>query len=203
MQTWLVHMRRPRRLIRDLNPAGAFTFQLLLAGNVLSALIHPIFMAVLCYMLLAEPSLRAVGAMGAATLLCGYASTIVLDAIGLKSPWALAPRLGAHSDAAVLVFALACRVARADSALARSAALGKDRARPSPNVAHAGNALTRDRRPAGKPRRAPAPWLPCDAALAPTGDHCRSSRAARIVADCAYRPARPTNGESTTWLGLK
>jgi cellulose synthase/poly-beta-1,6-N-acetylglucosamine synthase-like glycosyltransferase len=84
MQTWLVHMRRPRRLIRDLNPAGAFTFQLLLAGNVLSALIHPIFMAVLCYMLLAEPSLRAVGAMGAATLLCGYASTIVLDAIGLS-----------------------------------------------------------------------------------------------------------------------
>ena len=93
MQTWLVHMRRPRRLIRDLNPAGAFTFQLLLAGNVLSALIHPIFMAVLCYMLLAEPSLRAVGAMGAATLLCGYASTIVLDAIGLSAvgscatPW--------------------------------------------------------------------------------------------------------------------
>jgi glycosyltransferase XagB len=90
MQTWLVHMRRPRRLLRDLNPAGAFTFQLLLAGNVLSALVHPFFMAGLCYVLLAEPPLRAVGAMGevapvyAATLLCGYASTMVLDAIGLR-----------------------------------------------------------------------------------------------------------------------
>jgi glycosyltransferase XagB len=90
MQTWLVHMRRPRRLMRELAPAGAFSFQLLLAGNVLAALVHPIFMAVLCYVLLAEPPLRAVGAMGdaapvyAATLLAGYASTIVLDAIGLR-----------------------------------------------------------------------------------------------------------------------
>jgi glycosyltransferase XagB len=90
MQTWLVHMRRPRQLLRDLSPAGAFTFQLLLAGNVLAALVHPIFMVGLCYILLAEPPLRAVGAMGdaapvyAATLLCGYVSTIVLDAIGLR-----------------------------------------------------------------------------------------------------------------------
>jgi cellulose synthase/poly-beta-1,6-N-acetylglucosamine synthase-like glycosyltransferase len=90
MQTWLVHMRRPRRLLRELTPAGAFTFQLLLAGNVLAALVHPVFMAALCYALLAQPPLRAVDAMGnaapmfAATLLCGYASTIVLDAIGLR-----------------------------------------------------------------------------------------------------------------------
>jgi glycosyltransferase XagB len=83
-------MRRPRRLMRELAPAGAFTFQLLLAGNVLAALVHPIFMAVLCTMLLAEPPLQAVGAMGdavpvyATTLLLGYASTIVLDATGLR-----------------------------------------------------------------------------------------------------------------------
>jgi glycosyltransferase XagB len=90
MQTWLVHMRRPRRLLRELAPTGAFTFQLLLAGNVLSALVHPVFMAVLGYILLAQPPLLAVGAMGdaapvfIATLLFGYASTIVLDAIGLR-----------------------------------------------------------------------------------------------------------------------
>ena len=90
MQTWLVHMRRPRRLLRELGSAGAFTFQLLLAGNVLAALVHPIFMAGLCYVLLGQPPLRAVGAMGdaapvyAATLLFGYASTIALDAIGLR-----------------------------------------------------------------------------------------------------------------------
>ncbi len=44
MQTWLVHMRRPRRLVRELTPAGAIAFQLFLACNVLAALIHPVFM---------------------------------------------------------------------------------------------------------------------------------------------------------------
>jgi glycosyltransferase XagB len=90
MQTWLVHMRRPRRLVRELTPAGAITFQLFLAGNVLAALIHPFFMFGLCYSLLAVRPLEAIGAMGsaapvfAAAFLCGYASTIALDVIGLK-----------------------------------------------------------------------------------------------------------------------
>jgi glycosyltransferase XagB len=90
MQTWRVHMRRPLRLVRELRPAGAIAFQLFLACNVLAALIHPIFMAGLCYSLLAQPTLQAVGAMGheapvfATTLLAGYASTIALDLIGLR-----------------------------------------------------------------------------------------------------------------------
>ncbi len=95
MQTWLVHMRRPRRLWRDLNPTGTFAFQLLLAGNVLSALVHPIFMAALAYLLLIKPPLQAVGYLGAATLLAGYASTILVEARGLgrrgllRHGWAL------------------------------------------------------------------------------------------------------------------
>ena len=44
MQTWLVHMRRPNRLLRDLGAGGAIAFQILLAANVLAALIHPLFM---------------------------------------------------------------------------------------------------------------------------------------------------------------
>jgi cellulose synthase/poly-beta-1,6-N-acetylglucosamine synthase-like glycosyltransferase len=90
MQTWLVHMRRPRQLLQELGLAGALTFQLLLAGNVLSALVHPLFMAVLAYDLFARNSLRAFGTMSnaapvfAATLLFGYASTMVLDMIGLR-----------------------------------------------------------------------------------------------------------------------
>jgi cellulose synthase/poly-beta-1,6-N-acetylglucosamine synthase-like glycosyltransferase len=90
MQTWLVHMRRPGQLLRELGPAGALTFQLLLAGNVLSALVHPLFMALLAYYLLSLPPLRAFGDVPAAvlvyvaTLLFGYASNIVLDAIGLR-----------------------------------------------------------------------------------------------------------------------
>jgi cellulose synthase/poly-beta-1,6-N-acetylglucosamine synthase-like glycosyltransferase len=102
MQTWLVHMRRPLRLMRELTPAGAIAFQLFLACNVLAALVHPVFMAGLCYALLAQSPLQAVGAMGhaapvfVATLLCGYASTIALDLVGL---W----RRGLRAHAWVLV----------------------------------------------------------------------------------------------------
>ena len=89
MQTWLVHMRRPARSVRELNPAGAIAFQLFLACNVLAALIHPVFMAGLCWSLFAASPLQLVGAMDAApvfvaTLLCGYASTIALDVVGLR-----------------------------------------------------------------------------------------------------------------------
>jgi len=89
MQTWLVHMRRPVRLIRELNPAGAVAFQLFLACNVLAALIHPVFMFGLGWSLLASPPLQFVGATTAApvfvaTLCCGYASTIALDVVGLR-----------------------------------------------------------------------------------------------------------------------
>jgi cellulose synthase/poly-beta-1,6-N-acetylglucosamine synthase-like glycosyltransferase len=89
MQTWLVHMRSPGRLVRELTPIGAIAFQLFLACNVLAALIHPVFMVGLCYSLLAEPPLQAVGALEAVpvfitTFLAGYISTIALDLIGLR-----------------------------------------------------------------------------------------------------------------------
>jgi cellulose synthase/poly-beta-1,6-N-acetylglucosamine synthase-like glycosyltransferase len=45
MQTWLVHMGQPRQLWRELGPAGFFAFQLVVGGNVLSALVHPLFLA--------------------------------------------------------------------------------------------------------------------------------------------------------------
>jgi cellulose synthase/poly-beta-1,6-N-acetylglucosamine synthase-like glycosyltransferase len=102
MQTWLVHMRRPGRLIRELAPAGAIAFQLFFACNVLAALIHPVFMLGLCYSLLAAPPLQAIGAMHAApvfvaTLIGGYASTIAIDVIGLRRR-----RLLAHAWVLVL-----------------------------------------------------------------------------------------------------
>jgi glycosyltransferase XagB len=90
MQTWCVHMRRPLRLIRELSPIGAVAFQLFLACNVLAALIHPFFMAALCYYLIAQPPLQAIGAMGQeaavffTTLLIGYISTVALDLVGLQ-----------------------------------------------------------------------------------------------------------------------
>jgi glycosyltransferase XagB len=90
MQTWLVHMRHPRRLVRDLTPAGAIALQLFLTCNVFAALIHPFFIGALGYCLLSQPPLQAVAAMGpdaavfVATFLGGYASTIALDLIGLQ-----------------------------------------------------------------------------------------------------------------------
>jgi len=101
MQTWLVHMRRPGRLMRDLRPAGAIAVQLFLACNVLAALVHPLFALAVVYALAAGEPLATVTGLHswpifAATFLCGYASTIPLDLIGLKRrrllrhAWALA-----------------------------------------------------------------------------------------------------------------
>lgn len=43
IQTWLVHMRAPLRLWRELGPANWFHFQLLVGGIVFSFLINPLF----------------------------------------------------------------------------------------------------------------------------------------------------------------
>jgi glycosyltransferase XagB len=90
MQTWLVHMRHPRRLFRELGVAGAVAFQIFLAANVLAALIHPLFMAGFGYTLFALPQPWAKSLLDHAApifltgLLSGYASTILLDIIGLQ-----------------------------------------------------------------------------------------------------------------------
>ena len=45
MQTWLVHMRRPGLLLRELGPGSFLVGQILFAGMVISALAHPLFLA--------------------------------------------------------------------------------------------------------------------------------------------------------------
>ena len=49
LQTWLVHMRFPRALWRELGPRGFLAFQVMVGGTVLSALVHPWFYALLGY----------------------------------------------------------------------------------------------------------------------------------------------------------
>jgi hypothetical protein len=77
-------------------------FQLLFAGNVLSALVHPIFMAGLGYAFATAPTadaiLNGLAPLFIAALLCGYASTILPNAVGLK-------RRGLLANAWVLVSA--------------------------------------------------------------------------------------------------
>ena len=43
IQTWLVHMRNPLRLFRELGLHGFFSFQVMMAGSVFSYLANPIF----------------------------------------------------------------------------------------------------------------------------------------------------------------
>ncbi|NJL08250.1 MAG: glycosyltransferase, partial [Methylacidiphilales bacterium] len=89
MQTWLVHMRQPRRLQGDLGFAGFLAFQLMIGGSVLSALVHPVF--VLALALQAATGLVAAGdGLGAvltgltiATLVFGYAVSAALVLAGL------------------------------------------------------------------------------------------------------------------------
>jgi hypothetical protein len=45
MKSWTVHMRHPLRLLVELGPAGFLSFQLVVGGSVLAALIHPFFLA--------------------------------------------------------------------------------------------------------------------------------------------------------------
>ena len=62
MQTWLVHMRQPAKLWRELGPAGFLGFQVMVGGTVLTALVHPWFYALAAFDLannafLARPAL--------------------------------------------------------------------------------------------------------------------------------------------------
>lgn len=100
MQTYMVHMRQPCVLCRELGPFGFVTFQLMIGGNVLSALVHPVFLAVLAASLLTDDggdgSLTALGALSAATALGGYLSSAAIGWWGLSrrglraSAWVLA-----------------------------------------------------------------------------------------------------------------
>jgi cellulose synthase/poly-beta-1,6-N-acetylglucosamine synthase-like glycosyltransferase len=90
MQTWIVHMRAPFRLMRELGPLGFITLQLVVGGTVLAALVHPVFLAALALDLAtAEPRFgenRAeiiLSSLYWSTLIGGYATSAVLGLVGL------------------------------------------------------------------------------------------------------------------------
>ena len=69
MQTWLVHMRRPVLLFRELGPLGFLGFNLIGAGMLVSAVIHPVYLA--SFILLAADPLALwteAGAIGSAVI---------------------------------------------------------------------------------------------------------------------------------------
>jgi len=103
MQTWSVHMREPRRLWRESGPRGFLTLNIIVGGNVLTALAYPILVvAVAAFIaglfrgesssIFADPLMP----LHVATLAAGYLSTIVIGLMGLarrghlRSGWVLA-----------------------------------------------------------------------------------------------------------------
>jgi cellulose synthase/poly-beta-1,6-N-acetylglucosamine synthase-like glycosyltransferase len=91
MQTWAVHMRQPFRLGRALGFAGFATFQLVVGGTVLAALVHPLFIAALLYGATVGglfPDVEDIVAiiffsLFGATLAAGYLTSAALGLIGL------------------------------------------------------------------------------------------------------------------------
>src|SRR2546423_1724008 len=92
MQTWLVHMRHPARLARELRFGGFLTFQLVVGGTVLSALVHPLFIAMFGYALAtgrlfpvgADLASAVLAALCGAALVAGYVASATLGLLGLK-----------------------------------------------------------------------------------------------------------------------
>src|SRR5436305_11291340 len=91
MQTWLVHMRHPLRLARELGLGGFLTFQLVVGGTVLSALVHPLFIAMFSYALAtgrlfpgADLASAVLAALCGAALVAGYVAPATLGLLGLK-----------------------------------------------------------------------------------------------------------------------
>ena len=95
MQTWLVHMREPLRLFRELGPHGFLTFQLIVGGNALVALAHPFLIATMIYALSAlisqDCDLETLIQRGqyVATAATGYFASAYLGWLGLSYRGAL------------------------------------------------------------------------------------------------------------------
>jgi cellulose synthase/poly-beta-1,6-N-acetylglucosamine synthase-like glycosyltransferase len=92
MQTWLVHMRQPVQLLRDLGPTGFLTFQLIVGGNALAALVHPLFLAALIYSVVSgapmwrgdSATLAILAAVYGMTVVIGYLTSAFLGWLGLS-----------------------------------------------------------------------------------------------------------------------
>lgn len=94
MQTWLVHMRRPGRLLADVGIGSFVMIQIMLAGMVVSMLAHPL-------MLLGGAWFAAghivagefwfgrsmLAMLDAGNIVLGYAAFVLLGLAGLPKPW--------------------------------------------------------------------------------------------------------------------
>ena len=84
MQTYIVHMRNPRRLWRQLGPAGFCSFQLVIGGFVLCALLHPwVYVLLIGQFVLSDAPLGLPHlSIHVLVFVAGYASTILAAMAG-------------------------------------------------------------------------------------------------------------------------
>lgn len=93
MQTWSVHMREPRRLWREAGPRGFFALNIIIGGNVLTALAYPVLVVELAAYLLTNvagagimPGWSFTGSLAPlhiATIVGGFVSTVLIGLMGL------------------------------------------------------------------------------------------------------------------------
>jgi cellulose synthase/poly-beta-1,6-N-acetylglucosamine synthase-like glycosyltransferase len=89
MQTWSVHMRSPRCLWRDAGPRGFLAINLIVGGNVLTALTYPTLICGLVAALLSAPDAWPGFAtdirtpLHVTTIVAGYASAVAIGTLGL------------------------------------------------------------------------------------------------------------------------
>jgi glycosyltransferase XagB len=104
MKTWGVHMREPRRLWREAGPRGFLALNIIVGGNVLTALAYPILVIEFAAYLLTNitgstSGLFFTGSLAPlhiATITTGFASTVLIGLMGLarrgrlRTGWVLA-----------------------------------------------------------------------------------------------------------------
>jgi glycosyltransferase XagB len=95
MKTWGVHMREPRRLWREAGPRGFLALNIIIGGNVLTALAYPILVIEIAAYLLTNFTV-SLAPLHIATFTTGFASTVLIGLMGLarrgrlRSGWVLA-----------------------------------------------------------------------------------------------------------------
>lgn len=92
LATWLVHMRNPARLMRDLGPAGFWVAQAVTIGVFASALLHPLCLAATLWLVASQPpptapaglAVLALAGLNLLVFVAGYALGLILTGSGLR-----------------------------------------------------------------------------------------------------------------------
>jgi len=82
IQTWFVHMRHPLTLWRQLGTAGFLIVHIIMAGIVISTLVHPFFLGLIIWAV-ATGSLFSVEPSGLETLLTGTGLAVFITGYGV------------------------------------------------------------------------------------------------------------------------